>query len=96
MDLTNDTPTQSLPRWLLNALMGPSATFHTIRATAEATLNWGLHTELLRYRDFNQKAKAIHDSISNLETEVQGVVADQWLALGRLEGAQAMTCLGHV
>jgi len=38
--------------------------------------------ELLRYRELDQKAKAIHDSISNLKAEVQGVVADQWLALG--------------
>ena len=52
--------------------------------------------ELLHYRNLDQKAKAIHDSISNLEAEVQGVVADQQLALGQLEGAQAATRLGHV
>jgi len=73
---------QSLPRWLLDALTGPSATFHTIRAATEATLDWGLQAELLQYCELDQKAKAIHDSISNLETEVQGVVADQRLALG--------------
>ncbi len=96
LDLSNETPAQSLPRWLLDALTGPSAAFHTVQAAAEATLNWGLHAELLRYRDLDQKAKAIHDSISNLEAEVQGVVADQQLALGQLEGAQAATRLEHV
>src|SRR5258707_10028227 len=96
LDLSDDTPAQSLPRWLLDALTGPSAAFHTICAAADATLDWGLYTELLRYRELDQKAKAINDSISNLEAEVQGVLADQRLALGRLEGARAATRLGHV
>src|SRR5712692_7374755 len=96
LDLSDDTPAQSLPRWLLDALTGPSAAFHTIRAAADATLDWGLCAELLHYRELDQKAKAIHDSISNLEAEVQGVLADQQLALGRLEGAQAATRLGHI
>src|SRR5216684_756987 len=47
LDLSDETPTQSLPRWLLNALTGPSAAFHTICTATEATLNWGLHAELL-------------------------------------------------
>jgi len=82
LNLSDETPTQSLPRWLLDALTGPSAAFHTVHAAAEATLNWGLHTELLHYHNLDHKAKAIHNSISNLEAEVQGVVADQRLALG--------------
>src|SRR5712692_4260120 len=96
LDLSDDTPPQSLPRWLLDALTGPSAAFHTVRAAADATLDWGLYADLLRYRELNQRAKAINDSISNLEAEVQGVLADQRLALGRLEGARAATRLGHV
>src|SRR5258708_2554821 len=96
LDISDDTPPQSLPRWLLDGLTGPSAAFHTIRAAAEATLDWGLHAELLRYHELDQKAKAINNSISNLEAEVQGVLADQRLALGRLEGARATTRLGHV
>jgi len=87
LDISDDTPPQSLPRWLLEALVGPSAPFHTVRAAAEATLDWGLQAELLRYRELDQKAKAINDSISNLEAEVSGVLAEQRLALGRLEGA---------
>ena len=87
LDLSDDTPPQSLPRWLLDALTGPSAAFHTVRAAANTTLDWGLYAELLRYCELNQKAKAINDSISNLEAEVQGVLADQRLSLGRLEGA---------
>src|SRR5712692_5520724 len=96
LDLSDDTPAQSLPRWLLDALTGPSAAFHTVRTAADATLDWGLYADLLRYRDLDQKAKAINDSISNLEAEVQGVLADQRLALGCLEGARAATRLGHV
>src|SRR5258707_7981457 len=96
LDLSDDAPPQSLSRWLLDGLTGPSVAFHTIRAAAEATLDWGLHAELLRYRELDQKAKAIHDSISNLEAEVQGVLADQRLALGRLDGARAATRLGHI
>src|SRR5258708_39790007 len=84
---SDDTPAKSLPRWLLDAVTSPSASFHTVHAAADATLNWGLHAELLRYHELDQKAKAIHNSISNLEAEVQGVVADQWLALGQLKGA---------
>src|SRR5260221_6358996 len=87
LDLSDDTPAQSLPRWLLDALTGPSAAFHTIRTAADATLDWGLYAELLHYRELDQKAKAINDSISNLEAEVQGELADQRLALGHLEGA---------
>src|SRR5712692_3260573 len=96
LDISDDTPAQSLPRWLLDALTGPSAAFHTIRAAADATLDRGLHAELLRYQDLDQKAKAINDSISNLEAEVSGVLAEQRLALGRLEGARAAVHLGHV
>src|SRR5258707_1679647 len=96
LDLSDDTPAQSLPRWLLDALTGPSAAFHTVRVAADTALDWGLYADLLRYRELNQKAKAINDSISNLEAEVQGVLADQRLALGHLEGARAMTHLGHV
>src|SRR5258707_2039605 len=96
LDLSDDTPPQSLPRWLLDALTGPSAAFHTIHAAADATLDWGLYADLLCYRDLDQKAKAINDSISNLEAEVQGVLAEQRLALGHLEGARAATHLGHV
>src|SRR5260370_31900838 len=66
LDISDDTPAQSLPRWLLDALTGPSAAFNTIRAAADATLDWALHAELLRYRDLDQKAKAITNSISNL------------------------------
>src|SRR5216684_5357358 len=96
LDISDDTPAQSIPRWFLDGLTGPSAAFHTIRAAAEATFDWGLHAELLRYRELDQKAKAIHDSISNLEAEVQGILADQRLALGHLEGARAAVRLGHV
>src|SRR5216684_6711017 len=96
LDVSDDTPAQSLPRWLLDTLTGPSAAFHTIRTATDATLDWGLHAELLRYCDLDQKAKAINDSISNLEAEVQGVLADQRLTLGCLEGARAATRLGHV
>src|SRR5713226_3969076 len=96
LDLSDNVPAQSLPCWLLDTLTGPSAAFHTIRTAADATLDWGLHAELLRYCDLDQKAKAINDSISNLEAEVQGVLADQRLALGRLEGARAAARLGHV
>src|SRR5712692_3552635 len=96
LNISDETPAQSLPRWLLDALTGPSAAFHTIRSAAEATLDWGLSAELLRYHDLDQKAKAINDSISNLEAEVSGVLAEQRLALGRLEGARAATRLGHV
>ena len=70
LDLSDNTPAQSLPQWLLDALTGPSAAFHTICAAANATLDWGLYAELLRYWDLDQKAKAINDSISNLEAEV--------------------------
>src|SRR5258708_355231 len=86
LNLSDEAPAQSLPRWLLDTLTGPSAAFHTVRSAAEATLDWGLSAELLRYRDLDQKAKAINDSISNLEAEVLGVLAEQWLALGHLEG----------
>src|SRR5712692_459746 len=96
LDISDETPAQSLPRWLLDALTGPSAAFHTIRSAAEATLDWGLQAELLRYRDLDQKAKAINNSISDLGAEVSGVLAEQRLALGRLKGAQAATHLGHV
>src|SRR5258708_1366382 len=48
LDLSDDTPAQSLPRWLLNALTGPSAAFHTVRTAADATLDWGLYADLLR------------------------------------------------
>src|SRR5258707_13613025 len=96
LDISDETPAQSLPRWLLDALTGPSPAFQTVRSTAEATLDWGLQAELLCYRDLVQKAKAINDSISNLEAEVSGVLAEQRLALGRLEGARAATRLGHV
>src|SRR5216684_4746100 len=51
LDISDDTPAQSLPRWLLNALTSPSAAFHTVQSAAEATLDWGLSAELLRYRD---------------------------------------------
>src|SRR5258708_26941211 len=40
LDISDETPAQSLPRWLLDALTGPSAAFHTIRPAAEATLDW--------------------------------------------------------
>src|SRR5258708_3053025 len=96
LDISDETPAQSLPRWLLDALTGPSAAFHTVHSAAEATLDWGLQAELLHYRDLDQKAKAINDSISNLEAEVSGVLAEQRLALGRLKGARAATRLGHV
>ncbi len=96
LDLSDEGPAQSLPRWLLDALTGPSVAFHTIRSAAEATLDWGLSAELHRYHELDQKGKAINDSISNLEAEVLGVLAEQRLALGRLEGARAAARLGHV
>src|SRR5258708_21202777 len=43
LDISDDTPPQSLPRRLLDALVGPSAPFHTVHAATEATLDWGLH-----------------------------------------------------
>src|SRR5260221_13804103 len=96
LDITDETPAQTLPRGLLDALAGPSAAFHPVRSAAEATLDWGLQAELLRYRDLDQRAKALNDSITNLEAEVSGVLAEQRLALGRLEGARAATRLGHI
>src|SRR5258708_1150446 len=96
LDISDETPAQSLPRWLLDALTNPSAAFHTVRSAAEATLDWGLQAELLCYRDLDQRAKALNDSISNLEAEVSGVLAEQRLALGRLEGARAATLFGHL
>src|SRR5713226_4914717 len=40
LDVSDETPPQGLPRWLLEALVGPSAPFHTLHAAAEATLDW--------------------------------------------------------
>src|SRR5713226_4315692 len=49
LDLSDDTPAQSIPRWFLDGLTGPSAAFHTIHAAADATFDTGLYTELLCY-----------------------------------------------
>src|SRR5258708_17470560 len=69
LDISDETPAQSLPRWLLDALTAPSAAFHTVRSAAEPPLDWGLSAELLRYPDLAQKAKPINDSISNLKAQ---------------------------
>src|SRR5260370_14195438 len=45
LDISDDTPPCSLPRWLLDGLTGPSAAFHTIGVAAEATLAWGLRAD---------------------------------------------------
>ena len=46
-------PIEPLPIWLESILLGPSAAFNTLAEAARELDDWGIHADLLRFRELD-------------------------------------------
>ena len=46
-------PIEPLPIWLKSILLGPSAAFNTLAEASRELDNWGIHADLLRFRELD-------------------------------------------
>jgi hypothetical protein len=53
-------PIHSLPSWLLSLLTGPAAHYGTLFKHIEATNNWGVVGEVLRFRQLKHHLSDLH------------------------------------
>ena len=46
-------PIEPLPMWLESILLGPSAAFNTLAEASRELDDWGIHADLLRFRELD-------------------------------------------
>ena len=88
-----DTPTEPLPMWLIDAISGRSSSYHQAMELAQSTDNWGLATEIARYHHSDTRVLNIAAEIHALNCKLQVVKAASCQSRSRLEGACAQHCL---
>ena len=88
-----DTPTEPLPMWLIDAISGRSSSYHQAMELAQSTDNWGLAAEIARYHHSDTRVLNITAEIHTLDCELQVIKAASCQSRSCLEGARAQHCL---
>ena len=84
-----DSPTESLPMWLIDAISGKSSSYHQAMDLACSTDDWGLAAEVARYHKADTRVLDIAAEIHALDCELQVVKASARHSRSCLEGARA-------
>ena len=74
--------------WLIDAILGKSASYHQAMELARSTDNWGLAAEIARYHEADTRVLNIVAKIHALDCELQVVKAASCQSRSRLEGAR--------
>ena len=85
----HDTPTEPLPMWLIDAILGKSSFYHQAMDLAHSTDNWGLVAKLACYHKSDTRVLNIVAKIHTLNCELQVVKVASHQSRSHLEGARA-------
>ena len=85
----HDTPTEPLPMWLIDSILGKSSSYHQAIKLARSTDDWGLVAKLAHYHKSDTRVLNIVAKIHTLDCELQVVKAASCQSRSRLEGACA-------
>ena len=84
-----DTPTEPLPMWLIDTILGRSSSYHQAMELARSTDDWGLAAEIARYHETDTRILNIVAEIHALDCKLQVAKAASRQSRSRLEGARA-------
>jgi len=57
-DYTNP-PVEPLPYWMCEMLLGLDSTYHTLLEATKGLDNWGIYTDLVRYKCYDQEQREL-------------------------------------
>jgi len=91
-----NTPTEPLPAWFRNLLVGPGPSFHALLRSFSDVPQWGLHANTVRFHDYHDQIAIIHAQLHHLKASLEDTQLAQSLAWLHLEMAQATTHVPHL
>ena len=74
---SSDKPFEPLPTWLRHRLWGDCATYAILKDTVNDLDDWGLLTDVHRYRQFDQDNAYLVQKLELLEAEQESVIKNQ-------------------
>ena len=87
-------PIEPLPVWLEGILLGPSAAFNTLVEAARDLDDWGIHADLLRYREIDASWQEAEGEERKWEAHANAFALAKNLCKSRLEAAHCAYQLG--
>ena len=87
-------PVEPLPIWLESILMGPSAAFNTLAEAARELDDWGIHADLLRFREIDASWQEAEAEERKWEARANAFALAKNLCKSRLEAAHCVYQLG--
>ena len=87
-------PIEPLPIWLETILLGPSAAFNTLAEAARELDDWGIHADLLRFRELDASWQEAEGEERKWEAHANAFALAKNLCKSRLEAAHCAYQLG--
>ena len=87
-------PIEPLPIWLESILLGPSAAFNTLAKATRELDDWGIHADLLRFRELNASWQEAEGEERKWEARANAFALAKNLCKSRLEAAHCAYQLG--
>ena len=89
-------PVEPLPAWFYHTLTSPSTAFHTLRQAVHDLDNWGVETDLDRYRDLKDTLCQSLAEAKKHQADTDRYRITKGLCKARLEAAHAASSLVHM
>ena len=87
-------PIKPLPMWLESILLGPSAAFNTLTEASRELDDWGIHADLLRFRELDASWQEAEGEERKWEAHANAFALAKNLCKSRLEAAHCAYQLG--
>ena len=87
-------PIEPLPIWLESILLGPSAAFNTLAEATRELDDWGIHADLLRFRELNASWQEAEGEEHKWEAHANAFALAKNLCKSHLEVAHCAYQLG--
>ena len=87
-------PIEPLPIWLESILLGPSAAFNTLAEAARELDDWGIHANLLQFRELDASWQEAEGKERKWEARANAFALAKNLCKSRLEAAHCAYQLG--
>jgi len=91
-----NTPTEPLPGWFKDILIGPAPAFHGLLQALSDITSWGVHTKAVQYREYHDHITNIHAQLHHLKADLEDAHLAHLLTQPRLEIAQASKHIGYL
>jgi len=66
-----DKPTEALPYWLAEMLIGPNLAYHMLLKAANDLSNWGIYMDLIHYRNYDNEHRNLTSQHNILSGQLQ-------------------------